>query len=75
MGHHFVQGFDHVVEDVWLDLRGAALAAEEGAAKVVQALLAAALFADQRVDVEPEQNAFVIEIDAAAPAGPVVRRA
>src|SRR5207248_8436664 len=63
-----VQRPDQLGEVERPDLGRAVLAAAEGPAEVVQALLAAGLLADQRVGVEPEQGALVVEVHAAAAA-------
>src|SRR5271170_911929 len=62
-----VQGRDHIVERVWHNFRRSTFASVERAAEIVERFLAAGLFADDGVGFEPDERAFVIVIDAAAP--------
>ena len=79
VGVDFVEGGEDIVGGVGIDgwLRaaegGAAGAfAVEGAAEVVERFLAFGLLADERVGVEPDEFAFVVEVDAAAAVAPLV---
>src|SRR5205807_9146713 len=65
---------NHVLEGIRLDFGWAARAAVERPAEIVQALLAARLFADERVGVEPKERAFIVEIDTAAAVRPIRAR-
>src|SRR5204862_2502084 len=71
---HLVQRRDDVVEGIRLDSGRAALAAMEDVAEVLDGFLGVRELADGSVDVEPNQPAFVIKVDAAAVSGPLSRR-
>ena len=68
VGDHGVEAVDDVVEGVGHDLGwGVAAEAFEGSEEVIEALLAVGLLADGLVDLEPEEVAFAIVVDVAAP--------
>src|SRR5581483_2910664 len=64
-----VQGGDDVAHDVGNDFGRATLATVEFAAEIVERSVAAGLPADDGVGLEPDEDAFGIEIDAATAGG------
>src|SRR5438445_5617862 len=64
---HIVQRLDHIVERIRLDHDLTVVAAEKGAEKILQGSFALSLFSDDAVGFEPDEDALVVIVTAAAP--------
>src|SRR5439155_26110187 len=62
-----LQRFDDVIEGIRFNDRLAIVAAKKGSAKILEASFALSLFPNDAVGFEPEEDAFVVIIAAAAP--------
>ena len=74
VGDDLVQRVDDVIEGVGLQGGAGAGRAVEEMAEIVNRLRAFGLLADDDIDPQPIERVFVIEIGAAAPRGPGLRR-
>src|SRR5258707_14198680 len=71
---HLVKRVYHVIKSVGHNLRWTTLPTMEQAAKIVERLCPVGLLADGHVGIQPDERAFVVEIDAASPAVPLLWR-
>ena len=72
--HDLVECVDHIVERIGFERWSGAGCAVKEMAEVVDGLLALALLPDDDVDPEPVQRVFIVEVGAAAPGVPRLRR-
>src|SRR5437870_4894431 len=62
-----LQRFDDVIEGIRFNDRLAVIAAEKSSAKILEASFTFGLFSNDAVGFEPEEDAFIVIIAAAAP--------
>src|SRR5271170_351332 len=74
VGYDLIQCGNHVIEGVRLHHGSRAGSAVEEMAKVVEGFRALALLAEDDVDPQPIQSVFVVEVGAATPGFPGMRR-
>src|SRR6266853_6115711 len=71
---HLVKRVYHVIKSVGHNLWRTTLPTVEQTAKVIERLCSIGLLADSHVGIQPYERAFVVIIDAASPAVPLLRR-